>query len=200
MITRVPLAAVVTAALAAFGVAGCSDSPTATGALAQGRPSFATTAFVINAMRGTGGMGPGTPTFDGIERQWFDIDVGASGGMPYGRMEYIDSGFVKPEDGNHPHFVVGPQWPGTAILSFVPTSATCVAFEGVGYLRNTGELLGFRAEACDNGAPGAGLDTFGIEVPQRLLTHGGVYRAGPFFLVYGELTAAGMTTPSFGLP
>lgn len=187
MFTRISLTGVVTAALAAFGVAGCGEPPTGAGA-PQGQ--FAPAGLVSSTMRGTGGMGPGTPTFDGIERQWFDIDVGVSGGVASGRMEYIDSSFVKPEDGNYPHFVVGPERPGTSILSFAPTSETCATFEGVGYLINTGELLAFRVEACDMGTPGVGLDTFGIEVPQRLITHGGIYRAGPFPLVYGELTAS----------
>jgi len=180
------------AALTAFAVAGC-ESPTA-----EMGPSLAIGTTVVTAMQGTGGIGDGAPTFYGQNRQWFDLDVGVSTGVVYGRMEYVDSGFVK-EDGNYPHFVVGPEWPGTAVATFVQTSATCVEFEGMGWLINTGEYLAFRVETCDNGEPGAGLDTFAITVPQRLLTHGNVYRAGPLPLVYGELTAYG-TAMAPGIP
>ena len=182
--------------LVALGMLGCDNlkSPVDAGSLRG--PSLALTT-VVTGMRGTGGMGPGTPTFFGIERQWFDIDVSATPAS--GRMEYIDSSFVK-SDGHYPHFVVGAQYPGTAITSFTPTSDKCVEFTGVGYLINTGESLAFLVEACDNGQPGVGFDTFGITVPQRILDVGTFYSAGPFPLVYGELTAAGTPVSVPGLP
>jgi len=142
-------------------------------------------------------MGPGIPTYYGIERQWFDFDV--SGGPPSGRLDYIDSAFVK-SDGHYPHLVVGAQYPGTAITSFTPTSDNCAEFTGVGYLINTGESLAFLIEACDNAQPGVGFDTFGITVPQRILDVGTFYSAGPFPLVYGELTAAGTPVTVPGIP
>ena len=177
--------------LIALGALGCQNQIAA--------PSLATAAFVMNGMRGNGGIGSGTPTFYGKDRQVFDLNVGISGGLAYGTLDYVDSGFVK-SDGNYPHFVVGPQWPGTAITSFVQVSDACAEFQGIGYLINTGEQLAFNVDACDNGTPGAGIDTFGIEVPQRLITNGNVYRAGPLPLVYGELTASGYLTPAVGLP
>jgi hypothetical protein len=180
--------------LAMCALSGCDHpgaSPTA--------PSLATSAFLMSGMQGTGGMGGGTPTYYGYDRQWFDIDVGTSNGLPYGTMEYIDSGFVK-SDGHYPDFVVGPSWPGTAITGFVQTSSACAQFQGMGYLKNTGEQLAFDAMACDHGTPGVGVDTFEIQVPQRLITNGGVYRAGPLPLVYGDLTASGTATPAAPIP
>ena len=87
-------------AFAALGVLGCDNSISPGDADSPRQPSLAVTAFAITGMRGTGGMGPGTPTFFGIERQWFDFDV--SGGPPSGRLDYIDSAFVK-SDGHYPH-------------------------------------------------------------------------------------------------
>lgn len=155
-------------------------------------PSFAASAFVMTGIQGSGGMGSGTPTYYGKDRQVFTLDVGIAGGLAYGTLDYVDSGFVK-SDGNYPHFVVGPDWLGTAITSFIQRSDACADFQGVGYLINTGEQLAFNVGACDHGSPGAGVDTFAIEVPQRLITNGNVYRAGPLPLVYGDLTASGTT-------
>jgi hypothetical protein len=180
--------------LAALGAASCEHAPTSIDARGASRPSFATAAGVITAMRGRGAIGSGQPTYYGVDHQWFALDVGSSGGVVYGTLDYIDSGFVK-GDGNYPHFVVGPDWPGTAVATFVQTSSTCVEFDGVGRLINTGELLAFRAAACDTDEPGVGLDVFGIEAPQRLVTNGDIYRAGPLALWHGEVTASSATTP-----
>jgi hypothetical protein len=180
--------------LGALGVVGCDHAPTSIDALGQPGPTFATAAVVINGMQGRGAIGSGQPTYYGVDHQWFVLDVGISGGVVYGQLDYIDSGFVK-QDGTPPHFVVGPDWPGTAVVSFVQTSNTCVEFEGAGRLINTGELLAFRATTCDNDQPGVELDVFGIEAPQRLVTNGDIYRAGPLPLWYGEVTASGTTTP-----
>jgi hypothetical protein len=180
--------------LAVLGAAGCGNAPTSSDALGQPGPSFATAAVVINGMQGRGAIGSGQPTYYGVDHQWFVLNVGISGGVVYGQLDYIDSGFVK-QDGNYPHFVVGPDWPGTAVASFVQTSNTCVEFDGVGRLINTGELLAFRATTCDNAQPGVELDVFGIEAPQRLVTNGDIYRAGPLTLWNGEVTASSTTTP-----
>jgi hypothetical protein len=184
-------------ALAGLGVLGCDNSMSSVDAGSPRQPSLAVTAFAVTGMRGTGGMGPGIPTTFGIERQWFDFDV--SGTPPAGRLDYIDSAFVK-SDGHHPHLVVGAQYPGTAITSFAPTSEKCAQFTGVGYLINTGESLAFVIDACDNAQPGVAFDTFGITVPQRILDVGTFYQAGPFPLVYGELTAAGTPVTVPGIP
>lgn len=169
-------------ALSTLAVVGC-ENPTG----AEREASYGMFATVITAMTGSGEIGSGDRTFYGEDRQVFSLNVGLSMGVPYGQFDYIDYGFLK-EDGNFPHFVVGPSWFGTAITTFVPTSAACAEFTGVGYLINTGEYLAFRVQTCDNGQPGAGRDVFGIEVPQRLVTHGNVYIAGPFELNTGELT------------
>ena len=164
----------------------------------EARPAYAPrSTAVITAMSGNGAIGFSDTTYYGIDHQSFAFSVGVAVSGPYGWFDYIDSAFVK-EDGNYPHLVAGPEWDGTAIVSFIQTSSTCVEFEGVGRLLNTNELLGFRVETCDNGSPGPGLDTFGIQVPQRLLTHGGVYRAGPMPLIRGEVTA-GEWGPRLGL-
>ena len=182
-------------ALTVLGTVGCDNPSTAVGTPSVGDALLLPASTVITAMRGAGAIGSGDPTFGGVDRQSFVLDVGTSAGVPYGQFDYIDSGFVK-EDGNYPHFVVGSEYSGTAITNFAQTSDACAAFDGVGRLLNTGELLAFHAETCDNGQPGVGLDSFGIYVPQRLLTHSTIYRAGPFLLSRGELTASGTTTAS----
>lgn len=181
------------AALVPFGALGCGTAPTAVEA-----PSFVV-AVVITGMRGSGAIGLGEPTAaGGVNRQVFDADVGTRSGMAYGTLDYTDYGFTK-ADGNPPHLVVGPTWAGTAIVTFVQTSGTCVEFEGVGRLLNTGELLGFRAQTCDNGQPGVGLDVFAIAVPQRLITDATLYQRGPDMLSSGELTLSGSVLSTPGL-
>ena len=150
----------------------------------------------MSRMSGSGAIGSRDKTFYGVDVQSFVLDAGESMGVPYGQFDYIDSGFVK-EDGNYPHFVVGPEWPGTGVFAFAQTSAMCADIAGVGHLINTGELLAFQLRTCDNGTPGVGLDEFGIQVPQRLITHGGVYFAGPAVLFRGELTSTGSPSPLF---
>lgn len=180
-------------ALAALGAAGCEHTSTAIDAPPDRGPSLVTAA-AITGMRGAGAIGSGEPTPSGVRTQSFDLEAGVSPGGVYGRLYYIDSALVK-EDGNHPHLVVGPEWPGTFVATFNQTSGTCVAFDGMGRLLNTGELLAFQVDACDNGEPGVGLDVFGILVPQRLVTHGGVYKEGPAPLSRGELTQSSAFAP-----
>jgi hypothetical protein len=176
--------------VAALVATGCDGTGLATD-ITPRQPARALMGMsVITALRGLGAIGSGTPTYYGVDRQRFDFDAGIGAAGAYGRLDYVDSGFVK-EDGQPPHFVVGPAWPGTGVGSFTQTSPTCAAFDGVGKLLNTGELLAFRIEACDNGQPGAAVDVFGIEVPQRLLTHGEIYRAGPLSLSAGEVVRSG---------
>lgn len=126
----------------------------------------------ITRMRGAGTLGDGHEIGDGVWRQYFDFNVGIDNGVVDGVLVYVDSAVIKEEDGEPAELRVSSTYPGTAILSFVQTSETCVEFDGTGYLINTGELLAFTAEACDNGVD---VDFFGLEVPQRFVTHGQSY-------------------------
>jgi hypothetical protein len=181
-----------TAGLVVLIMAACEQPTT----FANDAPRALVVASVMTGMSGAGAIGSGSPTFYGLDRQAFVIDVGLAATGPYGKFDYVDSGFVK-EDGDYPHFVVGPEWAGTRIVSFAPTSGECAEFAGVGRLLNTDELLAFRVMTCDYGTPGTDLDVFGIEVPQRLLTHGDIYSEGPLALARGNLTHAGIRLPTF---
>ncbi len=179
------------AAVAAPWALGCSNPPTALDARSNGRPSLATATSVITEMRGTGTLGDGTRFPGGyVNTQTFSFDAGIGVTGVYGTLDYTDSSFHK-ADGNAPHFVVGPQYPGSAIASFVQTSNNCVEFAGDGYLINTGEFLAFRIDACDYGSPGTGLDTFYISVPER------PYNVGPAALTSGEITLVASSIGSF---
>lgn len=168
-LTALPTLAV--GALITIALPSC-DRPLATepSTITPQDPLEATTP-AITRMRGAGTLGDGHETEDGVWRQYFDFNVGIDNGVVDGVLVYVDSAVIK-VDGEPAELHVGASYPGTAVLSFVQTSETCVEFDGIGYLLNTGELLAFRAEACDNGASG---DFFGLEVPQRLLTHGQTY-------------------------
>ena len=187
------------AAVAALGAAGCNNPTTSLGGERPLRPSFGTFPAVIVEMRGAGTLGDGAPTTaGGVNRQLFAFDAGISSDIVFGTLDYTDSGFTKP-DGKPPHFVVGPAYPGTVVATFVQMSNTCVEFDGQGEVLNTGEILAFRIQACDNGSPGVGLDVFAIYVPERLLTDGQAYQRGPDMITSGEITATTASVPALGM-
>jgi len=95
------------------------------------------------------------------ERMEFDFDVTDA---PGGRMVITWYSSYPPPDGVE-HLTVEASDPGTQILAFKRTSAACVQFSGTGRLDISGELKVFFVDACDNGQPGTGLDTFGINIP-----------------------------------
>lgn len=170
------LPALMASALCTLTLAGCEAATGPEDGVEAAPPLEALTSPAITSMRGAGTLGYGETTADGgVSRQSFDFNVGIDNGLVQGTMVYIDSAVVKVEDNEPAELRVGDEYPGTEILSFVQTSATCVEFDGTGYLVNTGELLAFKAEACDNGSPGVDADFFGLRVPQRFLTHGQEY-------------------------
>lgn len=186
------VAAVLAGALTALGLGAC-DHATAPREVSQ--PVSQISGVVITGMRGAGAIGRGEPTSaGGVNRQEFTLDAGIKNGLVYGTLDYTDYSFTK-SDGKPPHFVVGPTYPGTVVATFVQTSSTCVEFDGMGEVLNTGELLAFRVQACDNGSPGVGRDVFAIYVPERLLTDGQPYQRGPDVLSDGELILSGVPTP-----
>lgn len=176
--------------LGVFALAACGDpaSPTADTVRSTG-PAFDEVAEVaITRMKGAGTIGDGEPAGDSIWLQQFDMDVGVENGVIQGAFDYVDYSVFK-EDGEPAHLRAAPDTEGTAITDFVQISSTCVEFDGIGKLMNNGELLHFKARACDNGHPGVGLDVFAIWVPERFITHGTAYQRGIDMLSDGELTA-----------
>lgn len=155
-----------------------------------GTPSFSeVSTTVITGIHGAGELGDGSPAGDSINLQEFEFDVTED---VSGSLDYTDNAVIK-SDGNPANLRAGPDVEGTAITGFVQLSSTCVEFAGVGKVTNTGELLEFRVEVCDNGKPGTGLDVFGIWVEQRFATHGSPYQRGPDMLSGGEITRETLT-------
>jgi hypothetical protein len=111
---------------------------------------------------GRGAMGSGTAT-PGSDRQEFDFEATSA---PSGRAAVTDYSVVRPS-GTVGHMIVDQSVdPATGVTSFTRTSTTCVRFEGMGRL-DTGELMRFFIDACDNASPGAGFDTFTVTLPDR---------------------------------
>lgn len=175
-------------AVAAWIVMGCQE-PVASDAFSSDRPAgdLTSTTSIIVRMTGVGEIGDGHPAGDSIWLQAFDLDAGTDLGVAYGRLDYVDYSVFKP-DGKPARLYVGSDDPETAILGFIQTSERCVDVSGTGRIINTGELVRFLVEACDNGEPGVGRDVFGIYVPERFVTHGSPYQRGPDQLSDGELT------------
>lgn len=71
--------------------------------------------------------------------------------------------------------------PETGIRSFTRTSAACAAFSGIGRV-DTGELVTFTVDACDNGIPGMGTDVFALNVPAFNYQKSGTLSAGEITL------------------
>jgi hypothetical protein len=111
---------------------------------------------------GRGAMGSGTAT-PGSDRQEFDFEATSA---PSGHAAVTDYSVVR-ASGTVGHMIVDQSVdPATGVTSFTRTSTTCVRFEGMGRL-DTGELMRFFIDACDNASPGAGFDTFTVTLPDR---------------------------------
>ena len=144
------------------------------------------------ASRGTGlgAIGPGSPTL-GSDRQDFDFDVNAT---ETGRLFYRDYSVVR--DGAAGQLVVDRAADAaTQFTAFHQTSARCVRITGAGRV-DTGELLRFYVDACDNASPGTGFDTFAFTVPDR---HGrGVPYVRSGSLSSGDVSLGSASTPAPG--
>jgi hypothetical protein len=81
-------------------------------------------------------------------------------------------------DGSPASMTVDATDPETFISSFSRTSATCVAFGGVGRLNDRALLYTFFIDVCDNASPGAGSDTFQVNLPDRPYTKSGTLTEG----------------------
>lgn len=112
-------------------------------------------------------MGTSTATTPGSDRQEFDFE--ATDGLT-GRGVVTDYSVVR-GDGT----TVG-RMTYDNVTSFSRTSGACVRFGGTGTL-DTGEVFQFFIDACDNG-PGAGFDTFTIELPDRPFMRSGTLTEG----------------------
>lgn len=133
------------------------------------------------AVAGLGALGNGLaiPT---MNRQEFDFDATDP---PGGRLFVRDFRAVR-GDGSVGSLTANPAVDAaTGISSFTQTSATCVTFGGIGR-HDSGELMEFSADACDNGSPGTGVDSFGISVPVINYSVSGT-------LTEGEITLSGGT-------
>ena len=135
--------------VATLGALGCGE-PTALLPAGDLLPLPATTRVT--------GLGATLPPGERLE---FDFNVTDA---PGGRMVITWYSSYPPPAGVE-RLTVEPTDPATQILSFNRTSAACVQFSGTGRLDISGELKVFFIDACDNGQPGAGLDTFGINIP-----------------------------------
>jgi hypothetical protein len=139
---------------------------------------------------GLGAIGPGAPTL-GSDRQEFDFDVTAT---ETGRLFYRDYSVVR--DGAAGQLIVDRAADAaTEFTAFHQTSAQCVRVSGRGRV-DTGELLFFYVDACDNANPGAGFDTFEFTIPDR---HGrGVPYVRSGALSSGDVALGTGTTPAPG--
>lgn len=147
---------------------------------------------------GLGAIGPGTPTL-GSDRQEFDFDLNAT---PGGRLDYRDYSVVR--NGAAGRMIVNPPADGaTELYAFHQTSAACVRISGRGRI-DTGDLLLFSIDVCDNASGGTGSDTFGMFIPDRLGQGVPYVRSGSLTtgdIVFGAPPASGslnVTTTTSG--
>jgi hypothetical protein len=119
---------------------------------------------------GVGGIGGGSQTFD------FEATD-----APGGRLRFTDASAGATLTADR------ASDPATGITSFTRTSTACVTFGGTGRV-NTGELVSFSTEACDNGSPGVGRDVFTMSVPSQAYRVSGT-------LTDGEITGGGASPP-----
>jgi hypothetical protein len=133
-----------------------------------GSTTFNVTCTAITGVRitGLGAIGTSSSATPRSDRQEFDFEATDT---PGGRLFYRDWSFIRENpDGSVtvPTVTVDPTTdPETGITSFVQTTAACVVFGGRVRISDTREIFDFTIEACDNGSPGAGLDTFRIDLP-----------------------------------
>jgi hypothetical protein len=110
---------------------------------------------------GLGAIGPGAPTL-GSDRQDFDFDVNS---VETGRLFYRDYSVVR--NGGAGQLVVDAADAATGFAAFHQTTSNCVRITGTGRI-DTGDLLRFYVDACDNASPGTGFDRFTLTVPDRM--------------------------------
>jgi hypothetical protein len=159
--------------VATLGALGCGE-PT-------GVPRARADVHSLSATTRVTGIGATLPPG---ERMEFDFDVTDA---PGGRMVITWYSSYPPPDGVE-RLTVEASDPATRIQSFNRTSAACVRFSGTGRLDIDGSLKIFYVDACDNGQPGTGLDTFGIDIPSD-----NWQRADP--LSEGEIVIGGGVPP-----
>lgn len=111
---------------------------------------------------GLGAIGPGPATLYS-DWQEFDFDVTAT---PGGRLAYSDYSVVRNGAAGN-MFVDRARDAATEIRSFHQPSDRCVRVTGTGRV-DTGELLPFYVDVCDNASPGTGFDTFTMTIPDRV--------------------------------
>jgi len=122
--------------------------------------------------RGVIGDGPALPKMDRFELD-FDVTSDLSG-----RVLLTDYRIIR-GDGEVAQMTVDPATdPATSITSFTRTSPACVSFGGIGRLNDGGSLYAFFIDACDNASPGAGADTFSINLPDRPYSKSGTLTEG----------------------
>lgn len=125
---------------------------------------------------GDGAIGTGSATA-GSDRQEFLFDVDDS---PGGTFDYTDYAVVR-SDGSVATITVDPSTDAsTGVTSFTQTSSACVSFDATGRV-DDGSLIDFTVNACDNGSPGTGTDTFELSAPDR------PYQRGPDVLSEGDI-------------
>jgi len=106
---------------------------------------------------------------------------------PGGRVRAVDWSIVR-SDGTVASGTVDPATdPGTAVTSFTRTSAACATFGGTARL-DTGQLVGIFIDACDNGSPGTGRDSFTIRVPSLGYLTSGTLTEGDIALSMSSAT------------
>lgn len=159
---------VTSAALAIAGLAAIACEQDREPLGAEGDGPFDATGAEATATGGTRITGRGAigsslaiPLSD---RQEFDFD--ATDTPPGGRLFYRDWGFLRQDLTllSGATLTADPAVdPATGISSFTQTSAACVTFGGRA-VTDRGAYLYFSVDACDNGSPGVGVDTFAIHV------------------------------------
>lgn len=144
---------------------------------------------VGTGMSGAGAIGPGTAT-PGSDRQEFVFEVTSAGGS----VTFSDWGVMR--NGLPGRLVADPvSDPPTGVTSYHRTSVRCVRFGGTGRL-DTGELLPFYIDVCDNASPGTGFDTFAIVLPDRMAQGLHYMRSGT--LSTGDIALTGGSVPTTG--
>ena len=117
-----------------------------------------------------------------MNRQEFDFNVT---GTPGGRFFIRDYSVVRTNGSLGSLTADAAADAATGISSFTETSAACVTFVGIGRL-DTGDLVDFSVDACDNGSAGAGVDFFRLSVPAIAYSKSDT-------LTEGEITLSGAT-------
>jgi hypothetical protein len=91
------------------------------------------------------------------------LDLDATN-APAGTLRLVDRSIVR-GDGTYGSATIAPSSDAaTGVTSLTRTSVSCVTLAGHARI-DTGELVDITVDACDNGSPGAGADTFVVNVP-----------------------------------